>query len=74
MPMIALCVLPDTRVSMACTSRHFSFKKGDGQVKAFSSAGETGELINGNVWQEKRKMVNIKRGKPFIVHPEILRG
>jgi hypothetical protein len=59
---------------MVCTNRYFSFKKGEGQVKAFSSAGKTGALINGNVWQEERKTINIKKGMPFIVHPEILRG
>jgi hypothetical protein len=41
-------------------------------VKGCSSAGGTGELINGNVWQEKRTSVSIKRGMLFIVHPEIL--
>jgi hypothetical protein len=73
-PMIALLISPAIWISMACTSRYFSFKKGDGQVEAFSSAGETGNLITGNVWQAKRRKINIKRGMPFIVHPEILRG
>jgi hypothetical protein len=72
--MIALLVLPAIRVSIACTRRYFSFKKGEGQVKDFSAVEEEGALITGSVWQEKRKKVIIKRDNLFIGHPERLKN
>jgi hypothetical protein len=69
-PIIVLCALPATLVSIVCIKRYLLFKKGEGQVKSFCSVEETGELISGSVWQEQSKKISIKRDNLFIGDPE----